>query len=166
MDRPQSRGRRIRHRDEVVITMDDEARRENARRRDAFRADTEARRLRDELDPPPALRQRPEPVRRPHMRETRRDGPGDGLVYRTHENAPTPAPAAAAAPSIADMEDAIADATVNLVHRAMCEERAERDRTVAELRREISELRGEVRALLTLLGKGADVVTLPKKFSA
>jgi hypothetical protein len=66
----------------------------------------------------------------------------------------------------ADLNE-VADATADQIHEAVCEERRDREHVVAELRREVSELQGRLDMLTTLLTKGgADVVPMPKKFSA
>src|SRR5262245_30391304 len=94
----------------------------------------------------------------------RRDTRDLGLIFKTHENTPAATPEADVTAIYADFQT-LADATADAMGNLLRGERLDRQQDVAELRREISELRGKVDLLVTLLGKsGADVVPLsPRK---
>jgi hypothetical protein len=128
---------------------------------DRDQAEREAREADPLYQPPPSWAQR--------APQRRRQGPGHGLVYRTTETplAATAYSEATRFVSEADLNDAadtIGEATVDLVANAISKERAERDREIGELRRDLAELRGKLDALLTIVGKsGADVVAPPTR---
>jgi hypothetical protein len=97
-------------------------------------------------------------------RYVRREARDAGLVYRVTENVPAPVPAAEPTPSVDDLNtaaDCIAEVGAEIDH-----ERTERERDVAELRREILQLRRDNDCLearlsvLLSLYKGGDVINM------
>jgi len=104
-----------------------------------------------------------EPTRRPPVSET--DDPG--LVYKEYDNSePASAPRLDAEPSDGDWRDTVAEAMGIVIAETRKEMRAERAAEIAPLKTEIAELRGQVSALLTMLGAGdkakdASIIALP-----
>ena len=98
-----------------------------------------------------------EPIRRPPVSKS----DTEGLVYKDSDNN-TLEPAPYAEPEPFDSEQI--DALAHVIAMEQDYEHAEREKALGPLKQEIAELRGQVSALLTLLGKtekAADVVELP-----
>src|SRR5262249_42262147 len=102
----------------------------------------------------------------PQGQERRRQGPGDGLVYRTTETPPAAFPQPNGGVLVGD--DAIVAFVAETVGLARAELAADYERQIAELRRDherqIACLEGAVSFMQGLLvGKGADVLALPSR---
>ena len=91
----------------------------------------------------------------------------DALVYKTHEDAQVTVSELPSEESVAlfgDWRDVVSEAIGTALALDRQRERTEREDSLAPLRREVVELRGQVSALLTLLqGAKADVIGLPRK---
>jgi hypothetical protein len=98
-----------------------------------------------------------EPMRRLPVSET----DAGGLIFKDYDNnALQPAPQPESEPFDAAQREVLA----HVVAQQQDHEYAEREKALAPLKQEIAELRGQVSALLTLLGKtekAADIVELP-----
>jgi hypothetical protein len=99
--------------------------------------------------------------------EEQRSQAEDALVYKTHEDAQVTVSELPSEESVArfgDWRDVVSEAIGTALALDRQRERAEREDSLAPLRREVAELRGQVSALLTLLqGAKAEVIGLPRK---
>src|SRR6266516_4605572 len=90
----------------------------------------------------------------------------DGLIYKTHyNNEPVAVPAAEpeCCSFFGDYRDQLLVESVgDALGMQAADLRADYNQKIADLRRQVDRLEGQVAALLTLLGKsGADIVPLP-----